>query len=306
MRVDFVIPVFRNEGSIKITFDNLKQVFQEQLSDFDYRVIFVNDGSDDGSLAEIEEIHRNNSNNVKVISFSRNFGQVPALVAGFKKADGDMVINLSADLQEPSELVLKMVKQCQEGHKIVICHRVNRNDSKIVNFTSNIFYSLINFFNPSIPKGGFDTVLLAKEAVTQFNKISERNRFYQGDIMFLGYAIKYIPYERLERTIGTSQWNITKKIKYFIDGLLNTSYLPIRIMSVLGILFSFFGFFYGSMIVIERLFFDTPFKGYTPIIVLVSGIGGLIMIMLGVIGEYIWRIYDEVRGKPYYIIEKEY
>lgn len=305
MRVDFVIPVFRNEGSIEITFNKIKDLFESKLTDFDYRVIFVNDGSDDGSLAEIEGIHQRMPNNVKVISFSRNFGQVPALVAGFSRADSDVVINISADLQEPIELVAQMIEKWQEGNKVVISYRIDREDSKIAMITSNVFYKLMNFANSSIPVGGFDMVLLDRQAVNEFNRIRERNRFFQGDITYLGFPLEYIPFKRQKRTIGKSQWTIGKKLKYFIDGLLNTSYFPIRMMSFLGFLFSFLGFVYGFVVAIERFFYNAPFKGYAPIVILILGIGGLIMIMLGVIGEYIWRIYDEVRGKPYYIIEKE-
>jgi polyisoprenyl-phosphate glycosyltransferase len=139
------------------------------------------------------------------------------------------------------------------------------------------------------------------------NKFEEKNRFFQGDILWLGFGTKFLPYHRQKRTIGKSQWTISKKVKYFIDGVLNTSYVPIRMMSLLGMTTSLIGFIYALLITYGRLFLkSSPFQGWAPIMVLILIIGGLIMLMLGIIGEYIWRIYDEVRKRPNYIVKFKY
>lgn len=303
MKLSFVIPVYRNEGSILPTYHKLYDLVQSLC--LDYEIIFVNDGSDDNSLNELIALHENDSN-VKVVSFSRNFGQVPALIAGWKEVSGDTVISMSADLQEPIELVEEMIEKWKSGNEIVICHRNDREDSFIANKASLVFYKLMKYVNPKMPKGGFDFLLVDKKALEVLNQIDERNRFFQGDILWLGFNTAFIPYTRLKRTIGKSQWTLSKKLKYFLDGLLNTSYLPIRVMSLLGIVFSLLGFIYAIVIAYNRLLNNTPFDGWAPIMILILIIGGLIMLMLGIIGEYVWRTYDETRKRPVYIIKDKF
>lgn len=303
MKLSFVIPVYRNEGSLFPTYDKLIElVIQLQ---FQYEIIFVNDGSDDLSINELISLHKKD-NNVKVISFSRNFGQVAAVIAGLREVTGDAVVNLSADLQEPIALIHEMIAKWKEGNEIVIGHRIDREDGFIANKASNIFYKLMQYVNPKMPKGGFDFMLIDKKALEVLNQIDERNRFFQGDVLWLGFNTAFIPYTRLKRTIGKSQWSLSKKLKYFIDGLLNTSYVPIRLMSFLGICFSFFGFLYALVIVYNRFIHNTPFTGWAPLMIIILIIGGLIMLMLGIIGEYVWRTYDETRKRPIYIIKDKF
>ncbi|GAA4038408.1 glycosyltransferase family 2 protein [Flavobacterium cheonhonense] len=300
MKLSFVIPVFRNEGSITPTYEKITGLMHK-LS-LDYEFVFVNDGSDDNSMQELTALHENDSK-VKVLSFSRNFGQVPAIIAGMKEVTGAAAVSMSADLQEPIELIENMISKWQSGNEIVIGHRVDREDSFIANKASAVFYSLMKYVNPKMPKGGFDFLLIDQKAIAVFNQIDERNRFFQGDILWLGFSVAFIPYSRLKRTIGKSQWTLSKKLKYFIDGLLNTSYIPIRLMSLLGIIISFFGFLYAIVIAYNRFINNTPFEGWAPIMILILIIGGLIMLMLGIIGEYVWRTYDETRKRPLYIIK---
>jgi dolichol-phosphate mannosyltransferase len=303
VKLSFVIPVFRNQGSIAPTHAALSGLVASLGLDGEF--IFVNDGSDDGSMDELMALHAAHKS-VKVLSFSRNFGQVAAVVAGLKEVAGDAVVVMSADLQEPVSLIADMVRSWQSGNEIVICHRIDREDSFLANQTSRIFYGLMRIANPKMPKGGFDFLLLGRDALTALNAIDERNRFFQGDILWIGFPTVFIPYRRLRRTIGKSQWTLTKKLKYFIDGLLNTSYVPIRLMSLLGICFSFIGFLYALVIVYNRLIHNTPFKGWAPIMILLLIIGGLLMLMLGIIGEYVWRTYDETRKRPLYIIKEKH
>lgn len=303
MKLSFVIPVYRNAGSIKPTHEKLIAVLSplQIVPEF----IFVNDGSDDTSMEELLLLHENDSS-IKVLCFSRNFGQVAAVIAGLKEVSGDAVVVMSADLQEPIALIEEMIAKWKSGNEIVIGHRIDREDSFIANKASNVFYKLMQYVNPKMPKGGFDFMLIDKKALKILNQIDERNRFFQGDILWLGFNTAFIPYTRLKRTIGKSQWTLSKKLKYFIDGLLNTSYFPIRIMSFLGILVSFFGFIYAFVIAYNRFINNTPFVGWAPLMIIILIIGGLIMLMLGIIGEYVWRTYDETRKRPLYIIKDKF
>jgi len=300
--ISFILPVFRNEGSIRITCNKIKELLSKEFTDFNYEVLLVNDGSDDGSWDEICALASEDLN-IKAISFSRNFGQVPAIIAGTRHCSGDAAIIMSADLQDPVSLISEMIRSWQSASEIVICYREDREDSMIANLTSAVFYKFMKIANPQMPKGGFDFVLLDKAAIDVFSNLDERNRFFQGDILWMGFNVKFLPYKRLKRTIGKSQWSFGKKLKYFIDGSLNTSYLAIRFMSISGIITAFFGFLYALIVVYARWVNNVPFKGYAPIVILLLIIGGMIMLMLGVIGEYMWRIYDETRKRPVYVIK---
>ncbi|HEY0091438.1 MAG TPA: glycosyltransferase family 2 protein [Flavobacterium sp.] len=303
MKISFVIPVFRNEGAIIPTYEKL--VTQIGLQQQDYEFIFINDGSDDRSIDELLSLHERDKK-VKVISFSRNFGQVPAWIAGLKEVTGDAAIVMSADLQEPIELIVQMIEKWRSGNEIVICQRVERDDSFVANTASLVFYNLMKYAIPKMPKGGFDFMLIGRNALNVLNRIDERNRFVQGDILWLGFDTIIIPYTRLKRTIGKSQWTLSKKLKYFVDGLINSSYVPIRMMSLLGIIISFLGFIYALVIIYSRFIHKTPFTGWAPIMIAILMIGGLIMLMLGIIGEYVWRTYDETRKRPLYIIKDKF
>lgn len=303
--VSFVIPVYRNEGSLRILYDGIVQLFKNKLPKFNYELVFVDDGSDDESLSELLKL-RDQDSRVTVIEFSRNFGQLAAVSAGLLRAGGDCSVVMSADLQDPISLVEDMVKAWGESNEVVIGYRIARKDALTAKLASKMFYSLMQKIYPMIPSGGFDFLLLDKICVSEINKIHDKNRFFQGDVLGLGFNVKFIPYARLKRPIGKSQWTLSRKFKYFIDCLVTSSYVPIRFMSVIGSITAITGFLYGVLIVYARLTKHTPFNGWAPIMILILVIGGLLMLMLGVTGEYIWRIYDEVKKRPHYIIKKEY
>lgn len=303
--ISFVIPVYRNRGSVRATHDQVVALMQGQLPELDYEFVFVDDGSDDGSLEEILAI-RDSDPHVKALTLSRNFGQLQATIAGLRQAQGDACIIMSADLQDPVQLIGDMIREWQAGNRIVIGYRVSREDSLAARLTSKLFYSLMHLSNPKMPTGGFDFVLMDREPTRIFASLRDRNRFFQGDVLWLGFPTKFLPYERMRRTVGKSQWTLSKKVKYFIDGILDSSYLPIRAMSMMGILTALGGFSYALVVVVLRLTNQVPYIGYAPILVSILVIGGMIMTMLGVIGEYLWRIYDETRGRPLYIIKESF
>jgi dolichol-phosphate mannosyltransferase len=304
-KISIVIAVYRNEGAVGRTYAVLRSLFDGPLAAHDYEIVFVDDGSDDGSLPELLQI-RESDPRVKVLSFTRNFGQMAAMLAGFQHATGDAVINLSADLQDPADLIPRMVEQWQAGSDVVICYRTDRADSLAARLHSRLAYAALRLSIPKLPPGGFDFVLMSRRAMDTFNAVDVRNRFFQGDLLWAGYPTSLIPYVRQKRTIGRSQYTFWKKTKNFIDAFLDASYLPIRFISATGVITALAGFLYAVTVVVSWALGHTPFTGWAPLIMSVMIIGGLNMLMLGIVGEYVWRIYDEVRKKPNYVIREKW
>lgn len=301
--VSFAIPVYRNERALTVSHEKIRNLFAAELKDYAWEIVFVDDGSDDGSLAELRTLSVADPR-VKVLSFTRNFGQMAAILAGLAAASGDVVINISADLQDPIELIPQMVREWEKGAEIVICHRAEREDGIGARLFSAIFYSIIRAALPQVPPGGFDYLLLDRKALDAFNRVDVRNRFFQGDVLWFGFRTTFLPYKRQKRMFGKSQYTFGKKLKNALDAILDSSYLPIRFISLFGILVGLSGFLYALDIVWAKLVHETPFKGWAPLMIIVLVTAGSIMMMLGVIGEYVWRIYDEVRKKPNYVVRE--
>ena len=305
MKISFVVAVYHNEGAISKTHEKIQSVFARDLTENEYEIVFVDDGSKDGSLVEILKLKEQDPR-IKAITFTRNFGQMAAMLAGFREASGDAIINISADLQDPVELIPQMVEKWQGGSEIVICYRTDRADTLFAKLFSRLAYGVLRISLPQIPPGGFDFVLMDRKVMDAFNAIDVRHRFFQGDLLWTGYRTSFIPYVRLKRTIGTSQYNFGKKLKNFLDAILDVSYLPIRFISLVGLITSGLGVLYSASIVISWLRGETPFTGWAPIMIVILLVGGLIMVMLGVIGEYVWRINEEVRKRPNYVVRDKY
>ena len=305
MKISFVVAVYYNEGAISKTHEKIKSVFSSELAHHEYEIVFVDDGSKDGSLQEILSLKAQDSR-IKAITFTRNFGQMAAMLAGFKEASGDAIINISADLQDPVELIPQMVDKWQGGSEIVICYRTDRSDALLSKLYSRLAYSVLRMALPQIPPGGFDFVLMDRKVMDSFNAIDVRHRFFQGDLLWTGYRTSFIPYTRLKRTIGNSQYNFGKKLKNFLDAVLDASYLPIRFISLMGLITSAIGLLYSATIVFSWFRGETPFAGWAPIMIAILLVGGLIMVMLGVIGEYVWRINEEVRKRPNYVVRDKF
>jgi glycosyltransferase involved in cell wall biosynthesis len=305
VKISIVVAVYHNEGAISKTHEEIRRVFASDLTRHSYELIFVDDGSKDGSLQEILGL-RGTDPNVKAITFTRNFGQMAAMLAGFKEATGDAVINMSADLQDPVDLLSQMVEKWEGGSELVVCFRAERSDSLMARALSRVAYGLLRLSLPQIPKGGFDFVLMDRVVMDAFNAIDVRHRFFQGDLLWAGYRTSFIPYERQKRTIGRSQYSFGKKLKNFVDAILDASYLPIRFISLLGFITAGLGFLYSLTVVAAWLAGDTPFTGWAPLMIVLLIVGGLIMLMLGVIGEYVWRINEEVRKRPNYVVRDKF
>ena len=305
MKISFVVAVYHNEGAISKTHEKIRSVFPNETNEYDYEIIFVDDGSKDGSLGEILNLKKRDPR-IKAITFTRNFGQMAAMLAGFREATGDAIINISADLQDPVELIPQMIEKWQGGSEIVICYRTDRSDPLHAKLFSRLAYGVLRISLPQIPPGGFDFVLMDRKVMDSFNAIDVRHRFFQGDLLWTGYRTSFLPYVRLKRTIGKSQYNFGKKLKNFLDAILDASYLPIRFISLVGIITSALGVLYSATIVISWLRGETPFTGWAPIMIAILLVGGLIMVMLGVIGEYVWRINEEVRKRPNYVVREKF
>lgn len=303
--VSVVVPVYRNKETVGETCARILKVHKESFPQLGLEVVFVDDGSGDGSWEELERVRDAYPGRVTLVKLSRNFGQVSAMLAGYAVARGDAVITVSADLQDPVGVMAQMVLQWEAGQEIVIAHRVSRDDDVAATLFSRIAYGIARRANPSIPAGGFDYLLLSRRATGLLCSFSGRHRFFQGDVLWLGLPTTFIPYARERRVHGKSGWTFAKKFKYFTDLILDSSYLPIRLMSSLGFLTASAGLLYALVIVAAWFGNKTPFAGWAPIMVTLLILGGLIMMMLGVIGEYLWRIYDDVKQRPLYIVERK-
>ncbi len=305
MLVSIVIPVYNNEKSLSISHQQIRDLFAAELPGDDFEIVFVNDGSRDGSYAELVELHRQDAR-VKVLSFTRNFGQMAAMLAGFNEARGDAVINISADLQDPIELMADMVRKWRDGAEIVVAYREGREDPLLARIFSRMAYALMRMSTPNMPQGGFDYVLMDRKVMDFFNSITVRHRFFQGDLLWSGYRVAFVSYLRRKREHGVSQYTFFKKLKNLLDALLDSSYLPIRFISLMGVLTSIGGVIYSATVVWSWAVGGTPFSGFAPIMIAIMMVGGMIMTMLGILGEYVWRIYDEIRMKPNYLVRERH
>ena len=301
-----IIPVYYNEGMLKNTIDSLKKEVIEANPDYKGEVIFVDDGSGDGSFNELLEIKKSNHDIVKIIKFTRNFGQVNGIIAGFKIANGECVLAISADGQDPPELINDMLKyHFEEKYEVVLCTRTSRDESFYRVITSKFFYFLMKTLAfPNMPVGGFDFFLLGKRALNVFLKNHDATPFIQGQILWMGFDTKKIEYQRRERKIGKSKWTFGKKITYLIDGILNYSYFPIRFISVIGLSVATLGFLYAAVVLISKVVWGNPLKGWAPLMIVILVLCGTQMLMLGIIGEYLWRAFAQVKNRELYVIDE--
>ncbi len=250
MDISIIIPVYFNEGSIEKTYTMLQKEIFNVFADLKFEVIFIDDGSADGSFEEIMRI-KNAHENIRVIQFSRNFGQVAAIFAGYELAQGNGILNIAADLQEPLELIKDLILSFKKKEApIVLGQRIDRDESMFRKLSSRFFYRLMRKLSFSnMPDGGFDVAVISDEVRDSILELNESNPFWQGQILWTGYPVKFIPYKRQKREAGTSKWTFSKKIKYLLDGVLNYSYAPLRLFSVIGIISFLLGLIYSTVII---------------------------------------------------------
>ena len=302
--LSIVVPVYFNEMNLPETIPQLLAL-EPRLPGFRLELVFVDDGSGDRSLEVLREFQSRYPGHIKVLKLTRNFGSMAAIQAGLTAATGDCVGMIAADLQDPPELFIEMVEHWARGAKAVFAVRADREDSLSEKMFARAYYSLIRRFAlPSYPEGGFDFFLVDRSVVREVNKIREKNTNLMSLIFWMGYRPVMIPYVRRARTKGVSRWTTAKKIKLFVDSFVAFSYAPIRIVSVTGLLFALSAFLYGSYVFFAWAVRDIPVKGYAPIVIVLAFASGIQMTMLGVLGEYLWRVLDETRRRPPFVIEE--
>lgn len=302
-----VIPVYYNEGSLVTTMENLKSRVIDRNADLACEVIFIDDGSGDGSLAELLRVRETYPDLVKVIKLTRNFGQVSAMTAGFTKARGRCVIAISADGQDPPELINQMIDEFQAGHEVVVATREDREESRFRIWTSRLFYELMRKLSfRNMPPGGFDFFLLGRRPLDAILRNQEAHPFLQGQILWTGYPVKFLSYTRLRRQVGKSRWSFGKKLTYLLDGVMSYSFVPIRLMSAAGGVVALSGFLYAAVIFVDRLIWGNPVQGWAPLMIVLLIVSGLQLLMLGIIGEYLWRTLAQARRREPYLIDAIY
>jgi polyisoprenyl-phosphate glycosyltransferase len=304
--ISIVVPVFDNEPNLRESIPQLIGL-GESLAGYGLELVFVDDGSRDRSLAVLLEFQQRSPSIVKVVKLTRNFGSMPAILAGLGACRGDCIGIIAADLQDPPSLLIDMIRHWEQGVKAVFAVRADREESMTQKFTSRAYYALIRRLAvPNYPTGGFDLSLIDRQVADDVVRIREKNTNLLSLIFWLGYSPVLIPYVRQARTQGSSRWTLAKKIKLFIDSFVAFSYAPIRFLSLAGIVVAIGAFAYAALVFFAWARFGIPVKGYAPTVILLAFFSGIQMVMLGVLGEYLWRTLDETRRRPPYVIDRVY
>jgi dolichol-phosphate mannosyltransferase len=306
-KITYLIPCYFNELNIPITTSALiecEKLFDKETK-FEY--ILIDDGSKDGTLTELLSFKKKFPDKVKIVKLSGNFGTFNAILAGMDYSTGDCNVILSADLQDPLELIPKMFDYWQKGIKLVIANRENREDPLMQRLISNFFHNAIRKFAlKHVPKGGFDLILFDKKILKEIKEMNQHNTHLIYLISWLKYDYISIPYTRRKRKEGTSRWTLSKKIKLFIDTFVSFSYLPLRLISITGIILGLGSIIYAIIIVFKKLNGDIPIEGWAANMVVFLFISSFQMIAIGILGEYLWRTLDSARKRPNYIIEETF
>ena len=304
MKLSIVIPVYYNEDNLKLLYEDLKKKIIDEI-DYEYELVLVNDGSEDKSY-EIMKNLADGDEHIKIISLSRNFGSHAAILCGLAKCTGDCAVIKAADLQEPTELILEMVDRWQKGFNVVLAVREGREESKQQTLFANMYYNMVRKTAlPNMPKGGFDVYLLDRKVINVLMALDERNSALTGQILWSGFKTDKVYYTRLAREIGTSKWTLKKKIRLVSDTLFSFSTLPIKTVTLVGSC-SFTGSLIWAMLVfLFKLLGMINVSGWTTLFIFQLFSFGVLMMTLGILGEYLWRTFDASRNRPPYIIEDE-
>ncbi len=304
MKLSIVVPVFNEEDSIPLLKERLNTLFKQHM--FDYEVAFVNDGSSDKSSELIkdwvQEDHR-----IILIELSRNFGHQPAITAGLQQAKGDCVVILDADLQDPPEEIPRMIEKWKEGYKIVFAERVSLKEGIFRRMLSGLFYKIfviISDLPVVINSGVFG--LMDRVVVNHLLNMGERNRFIPGMQGWVGFETTTIYYERQDRKAGKAKQTLGRLSRYALNAIFSFSYKPLRLNFIVGFATMIFFFIYGVVLLVRRILNIDVVSGFTTPTVAIFFLGGLLLISNGIMGEYVARIYDEVKKRPLYIISRKF
>lgn len=306
MFLSLVVPCYNEEGNVEKFFSETNRVFDGR--NFEYEFVFVNDGSKDKTGICLKKLYDENKNGkIQVLSFSRNFGKEAAIYAGLKAARGDMVCLIDADLQQRPEVVLQMLDTINGNEELdcVTAYQENRRESKMMISLKNAFYKIINKITEvNFVNGASDFRLMKRNMVDAVIKMSEYHRFSKGIFSWVGFNTEYIPYNVEERESGKSKWSAGKLFKYAIDGIVSFSTLPLKLSTFVGFISAIVSLIYLVVVIIQKLVFGIDVPGYATIVVLVLFLGGLQLFSLGILGEYISKIFVQVKNRPIYILKE--
>ncbi len=301
-KISIIIPVYYNSDTLEDLYNDMKAKIFDRLGDFE--IVMVDDGSGDDSW-EIMNRLRAQDDRIKCVKLSRNFGEHAALLAGFSVCTGDCAVTKQADLQEDSELILEMYESWKRGNKVVLAARESRKENPVKVFLANRYYGIVRkMVNKNMPAGGCDCYLIDRKAIEVLKLMDEKNSSLTLQVMWLGFQTDVIYFVRKDREKGKSRWTLGKKIKLAMDSVLSFSYAPLRMMMGVGVTFNLVAVILLISVLVEKFTRGVPIDGWASIMcVLLCGLG-LIMMMLGIIGEYIWRALDASRKRPPFIIDE--
>jgi len=303
--LSIVIPMLNEAENISDLLDRVLSVLETCCTS--YEVICINDGSEDETMTYLLR-YRDRNTNVKILDLSRNFGKELALTAGIDYAGGRAIIPIDADLQDPPELIAALVKKWREGYDIVYAVRRSRQgESWLKRLTANWFYRVISRISPvSIPRNTGDFRLIDRRAVDALKQMPERTRFMKGLFAWVGYRQTSLYYDRAQRHQGHTKWNYWKLWNFALDGITSFSSVPLKIWSYIGFLISLLAFLYAILLILRTLILGVDVPGYASLMVVSLFLGGVQLITLGILGEYISRIYEEVKRRPLYFVRSAY
>jgi glycosyltransferase involved in cell wall biosynthesis len=303
--ISIVCPFFNEEKMVDLFMKEITAVVNEV--DKPFEVVCVNDGSTDNTLAKLLQA-KEDYPNIKIINFSRNFGKEAALTAGLDYAKGEMIIPIDADLQDPPELIKDFISYWEKGYDVVLAKRVDRSsDSFAKKITAQLFYKFHNkISHTKIPDNVGDYRLITRKVLNAIQKLPENQRFMKGIFAWVGFRTATVEYKRNNRKAGKTSFNGWKLWNFALDGIASFSNIPLRIWLYIGMFMSFLTFFYGSFIILRTLIWGVDVPGYASLLTVILFLGGIQLVGIGVLGEYIGRIYMESKRRPLYIVEGEY
>ena len=301
-KLSIVVPVYYNEDTLMDLYEDMRAKILGKLGD--YEIIFVDDGSGDRSWEVMNDIQKLDGN-VRLVKLSRNFGEHAALLAGLSVCTGDCAVTKQADLQEDSTLITEMYERWKQGNKVVLAIRRSRDESKVKVFFANMYYSLVRkFVNKNMPVGGCDCYLIDRKVIEVLERLDEKNSSLTLQVLWAGFKTVMVYFDRKDREKGVSRWTFAKKFKLVLDSMMSFSYMPIRLMTYVGLIFDIVAVILFISVLVEYFTSGTPIAGWPSLMCVVLCSSGLILLMMGVLGEYVWRTLDAARTRPPFIIDE--